>query len=201
MSKVITIGREFGSGGREIGRRLAEALQIAYYDQEIVTELVNRTALAEEYIRNMEEKKPLPLMPITIGRTFWLPKNSFQDNYISVIKRETEIIREVAEKSDCVIVGRCADFVLRDKELFRLFVYADMPFKMKRCRTKGESPEQIDDKKLRQYIQSVDKRRAQYYQFFTDQIWGDKANYDLCVNSTYMDMKQIVSMLTKIVML
>ena len=118
-----------------------------------------------------------------------------------MIKRETEIIREVAEKSDCVIVGRCADFVLRDKELFRLFVYADMPFKMKRCRIKGESPEQIDDKKLRQYIQSVDKRRAQYYQFFTDQIWGDKANYDLCVNSTHMDMKQIVSMLTKIVML
>ena len=111
MKRIITIGREFGSGGREVGRRLAERLNIAYYDREIVDELLKRTQLAESYVLRVEESRPLPLFPITTARTFGIPINYPLENRLSIYKQESEIIREKAEKSDCVIVGRCADYV------------------------------------------------------------------------------------------
>ena len=109
MGKIITVGREFGSGGREIGRKLAEKLRFAYYDHEIVVEIAKRTALATEYIQSVEEKRPFPLMSITTGHTFWASPNPVMDQQLEVLKTESVIIKEVAEKSDCVIVGRCAD--------------------------------------------------------------------------------------------
>ena len=126
MNKIITIGREFGSGGRELGRRLAEKLKIAYYDQEIVMEIVKRTELAEEYVRGIEENQPLALLPITIGRTFTLQLGSIVEQHQSVFLEQSKIIRELAEKSDCVIVSRCADYLLRKNAPFRLFIYVDI---------------------------------------------------------------------------
>ena len=108
MKRIITIGREFGSGGREVGRRLAERLNIAYYDREIIDELMKRTQLAESYVLQVEESRPLPLLPITTARTFGIPTNYTLENRLSIYKQESEIIREMAEKSDCIIVGRCA---------------------------------------------------------------------------------------------
>ena len=137
MGKIITVGREFGSGGREIGRKLAEKLRFAYYDHEIVVEIAKRTDLATEYIQSVEEKRPFPLMSITTGHTFWASPNPVMDQQLEVLKTESVIIKEVAEKSDCVIVGRCADYVLRDEEPFRIFLYAELEFKMKRCRERG----------------------------------------------------------------
>ena len=109
MNKIITISREFGSGGREIGRRLAEAMKIAYYDQEIVAALIKRTKKAEEYVHYMEKERPLPLLPITTARTFGLPTNYAVTENLNFYMQESKIIQEVAEKSDCVIVGRCAE--------------------------------------------------------------------------------------------
>ena len=114
MSRIITVGREFGSGGREIGRKLAQALGIAYYDHEIVTELIRRTNLAEEYIRSIEEKNPVPVFAVTTGRTFLSIGNPLAEQQVSVLSEEGRIIQEMAEKSDCVIVGRRADYILRD---------------------------------------------------------------------------------------
>lgn len=122
MNKIITISREFGSGGREIGRRLAEAMKIAYYDQEIVAALIKRTKKAEEYVHYMEKERPLPLLPITTARTFGLPTNYAVTENLNFYMQESKIIQEVAEKSDCVIVGRCADYVLRDMKPIRLFM-------------------------------------------------------------------------------
>lgn len=133
MNKIITISREFGSGGREIGRRLAEAMKIAYYDQEIVAALIKRTKKAEEYVHYMEKERPLPLLPITTARTFGLPTNYAVTENLNFYMQESKIIQEVAEKSDCVIVGRCADYVLRDMKPIRLFIYADMEYKIVRC--------------------------------------------------------------------
>ena len=126
MNRIITISREFGSGGREIGRRLAEKMGIAYYDQEIITELINRTDFAEEYIRHMEEEAPIPLLPITTARTFGLPVNYVVEQNLKFYMQESKVIQEMAEKSDCVIVGRCADYILREMNPVRLFIYADM---------------------------------------------------------------------------
>lgn len=192
MSRIITIGREFGSGGREVGRRLAEKLNIAYYDYEIVLELAKRTHFTEEYIRQIEESPSIPLLPITIGRTFSPQLYPMVEQNHSVYIEQSNIIREMAGKSDCVIVGRCADSILRSKLPLRLFVYASMDFKIARCREKGGNSECLTDRELKQQILSIDKRRSKYYQLHTDQTWGNKSNYDLCINTTFVNIKDIV---------
>lgn len=200
MNKIITISREFGSGGREIGRRLAEAMKIAYYDQEIVAALIKRTKKAEEYVHYMEKERPLPLLPITTARTFGLPTNYAVTENLNFYMQESKIIQEVAEKSDCVIVGRCADYVLRDMKPIRLFIYADMEYKIVRCKAKGDDVENLSDPELRKKILSVDKKRSRYYQFYTNQVWGKKEHYDLCINtSRYAQIKEIIPGLTALV--
>lgn len=199
MRRIITISREFGSGGRELGRRLAEALKIAYYDQEIVTELIERTGFALDYVKQAEERIPVPLLPITTARTFGIGYNSVVEQQLSIYNHESEIIKELAEKSDCVIVGRCADYVLRDMDPIRIFVYADIDSKLARCRAKGPDAEGMSDRELRQKISSVDKKRARYYQFYTDNLWGDKENYDLCVNTSSKDIKKLSLLLAEFI--
>lgn len=197
MNRIITIGREFGSGGREIGRRLAEHLRFAYYDQEIVKEIAKRTNMTEEYVRSVEEQQPIPLLPITIGRTFTLPAGAITDQTQTVYIEQSKVIREMAQKSDCVIVGRCADYVLRELSPFRLFIYADMTSKMERCRKKGQEKDMLSDQELQRKIRSVDKVRSKYYQFYSDQVWGDKKNYDLCINTSYIEIKKAVDAIEK----
>ena len=191
MSRIITIGREFGSGGRELGRRLAEELGYAYYDQEIVTEIAQRTALSEAYVHRILEHRPVAAFPIRIGRTFTTVVNSQQEQWNEVFRQQRQILTELVEKADCVIVGRCADWFLRKYKPFRIFVYADMAHKMQRCRLKGSEHEHLSDKELRQHIQEVDRHRASYYRHCTDQKWGDKANYDQCINTGVASVKEI----------
>lgn len=195
MRRIITIGRNFGSGGREVGRRLAERLGIAYYDHEIVTEMAKRTNLTEEYIRQIEESRTIPLLPITIGMTFSPQFYPMLDQSLQVFTEQSKIIKEMAEKSDCVIVGRCADYLLREKNPLRLFIYADMEYRIKRCRARGDADEDLSDKGLRARIQGVDKERARYYQLYTNQTWGDPENYDLCINTSRMDIKVLTEAL------
>lgn len=114
--------------------------------------------------------------------------------------QESKIIQEAAERSDCVIVGRRADYILRDLRPFRLFVYADMASKIARCREKGADAEELTDKALRQKIMSIDKKRARYYRFYTDQEWGDKGNYDLCVNTTNAQTGKIVRAIERFIL-
>lgn len=200
MNRIVTISREFGSGGREVGRRLAEAMGVAYYDQEIVAALMRRSKVAEEYVRYMEEQRPLPLLPITTARTFGLPTNQAVTENLNFYLQESRVIQEVAEASDCVIVGRCADYVLRDLSPVRLFVYADMEHKIARCQEKGEDAEGLTVPELRRKIASVDKRRARYYQFYTSQLWGRKEHYDLCVNtSRHAQVKDLIPGLAALV--
>lgn len=197
MNKVITIGREFGSGGRELGRRLAEKLGYAYYDQEIVQEIAKRTELSEGYVHQILEKKPIVSYPIHIGGSFHMTSGYQGDHGLSVFREQCNILREMAEQSNCVIVGRCADYILRDMNPFRIFVYADMESKLARCRAKGEVDEQLTDKAMIQQIKNVDKQRARYYEFCTDQKWGDRQHYDLCVNTSNVEIKRVVSILSK----
>lgn len=199
MNRIITISREFGSGGREIGRRLAEKMGIAYYDQEIITELIKRTDFAEDYIRHMDEKAPIPLLPITTARTFGLPTNYVVEQNLKFYMQESKVIQDFAEKSDCVIVGRCADYILREMNPVRLFIYADMESKIARCRKKNKDVDTLNDRELRQKIVSVDKKRSRYYKFYVDQVWGEKENYDLCINtSRFSEAKMIIPGLEKL---
>ena len=189
-NKIITIGREFGSGGRELGRRLADHLQIAYYDKEILTEISKRTQLTEEYVHNVVEHHPYPLLPITIGHSLY-PDMAFQLQQ-SVYTEQSNIIKEMAAASDCVIVGRCADYILHDIKPFRIFVYADMEARIARCNARAPECEHLSDKELKQMIQKVDKGRAKYYEFYTGEKWGDKSSYDLCINTSNVVIKELV---------
>ncbi len=193
MNKIITIGREFGSGGREFGRKLAELLGLPYYDREIISEIAKRTSLSEKYIQNIAEHKPVIPFPIHTGRTFWAVVPDYGQ---SVQSEQHNIIREAASKSDCVIVGRGADYILRELNPFRIFVYSSIESKMKRCReNQSNDYEQgsgaMTDKELARKIEQINKSRADYYEFYTGQKWGDKTNYDLCINTSFIEPEKI----------
>jgi cytidylate kinase len=198
MNKIITIGREFGSGGRELGRRLARELGFDYYDKEILTEIAKHTSLSEEYVQQVVENQPRQLFPITVGRSFLYVDTQPLQQASTVFQAQQEIIREMAERSDCVIVGRCADYILRDKKPFRIFVYADMQSRIDRCRSRAAEGESMTDKEYKQQITSMDKSRARYYDFYTDMKWGDKLNYELCINTTNQDIPTLVEFLARI---
>ena len=170
---IITVGREFGSGGREFGRRLSDDLEIAYYDREIITEIAKRTSLSEEYVHQIVERKPYMPFPITTGRTFY-------------------------PLTDSVIVGRCADRILKDMNPLRIFVYSDMPSRLQRCREKAPEHEHMSDSALRRHILKIDKERAKYYAFYTGRKWGDWLNYDLCINTAKITPKEAAAELAKI---
>lgn len=195
MNTVITIGREFGSGGRELGRRLAEILGFEYYDNEILTEIVKHTEMSENYVREIVEGKSHRLFPITIEHTFVAGTDYTIQQVQNIYRAQTDVIKDMAAKSNCVIVGRCADFILREEDirLFRLFVYSDIESRIKRCMERAHEGENMDEKQMRKFIQKVDKGRAGYYEDYTLQKWGDKSNYDMCFNTSKVSIEEIVT--------
>lgn len=192
MKRIITIGREFGSGGRELGKRIAEALGIAYYDKEIIDKVASNTKLAIDYVQQIIEKKPLTYYPITIGNSFNGIDDVLARSNATIYAEQAKVIKELADKSDCVIVGRCADYILKDYKPFRIFVYSDMDSKIKRCIEKGEVEDKGSAKKIKKEIKKVDKHRRHYYEFYTSQKWGDIHNYDVCINTSGRTIKEVV---------
>lgn len=199
MNRIITIGREFGSGGRELGLRLSQRLGIAYYDQEIIAEISKRTELSEQYVRKMAEKKPIFSFPLHIGRSFHYMQNSPWDLNLSIFREQSAIIREMAEKSDCVIVGRCADDILRDMNPLRIFVYGDMETKLERCRKRAGSDEKMTDREILSNIRKIDKNRSEYYGLYTGKVWGYKQSYDLCINTSKISVERASELLAEFI--
>lgn len=197
MGRIITIGRQFGSGGRELGRRLAQELSIEYYDKEIITEISKHTSLSEEYVKQVVEHTPHSLYPITIGQSFVYFDDYTSSQLRTVYDAQNKIITDLAEKSDCVIVGRCADYILREKKPYKIFVYADIESRIKRCKSRSTKSENLTDKQLRKKIRKIDKDRARYYDFYTGGSWGNIMTYDLCVNTTDTEIKEIVPAIAK----
>lgn len=198
MSQIITIAREFGSGGRQFARKLAEELGYDYYDKEILTQIAEHTELSEEYIKSVVDRKPHSLFPINIGHSFSSGMDYQLQQMQSIFSAQFDIINDLADKSNCVIVGRCADYILREKKPYRIFVYADMDYKVARClenRKDGEPDNAADYEKL---IKKLDKNRAQYYNDYTGQTWGDKKYFDLCINTTNIDMDAYVKNLAQL---
>ena len=195
MKRIITIGREFGSGGRELGRRLSEALHIAYYDQEIITEIAKRTAMSEEYVRQITESRPVMSFPIHVRNSFYPTTNSTLHQYMSIYAEQHKLLRELTEKSDCIIVGRCADYILRAAHPFRIFVYADAASKLKRCIERKPAGEELTEAQIKKKMTEIDRSRAKYYSFFSDQKWGARENYDLLVNTSGSDIPKLATAL------
>lgn len=194
MSKIITISREFGSGGREIGKRLSDQLGIGYFDSEIIKQISEKTGLSEQYIESIYEKGPSSY-PISFGRTFYsnLP---LQNNQTEVFVAQQKIIKEITKNGDCIIVGRGADIILKQYNPMKLFIYANMQAKIERCYEKAHENENLTQKEMEKKIVGIDKNRKKYYSLLSNQIWGDKNNYQLCINTSDIEIKDIIPSLS-----
>ncbi|MBR6618975.1 MAG: cytidylate kinase-like family protein [Clostridia bacterium] len=198
MNRVITISREFGSGGREFARRLADSLNIAYYDREIISELAKRTNLTEEYIHKLGEHSPAPLFPITIGHTMSPVTSGLWEQQNALFIEQANLLKELAQKSDCIIVGRCADYCLKEFNPLKIRIYAELDSRIARCKSRAPQGEALSDREYKQRINDIDKNRAKYYQFYTGNKWSDPLNYDLCINTTDKDIKQLAAYFAEI---
>lgn len=190
MNKIVTISREFGSGGREIGKRLAEELGFAYYDKEIITEIAKQTGMTEEYIQNISEKGVYPYT-FQFARTFSM-SSVLQANQTDVLVAQQKVLKEIASKGNCVIVGRGANVILQEYHPMNLFVYSDMESKINRCKMKRKD-EELSDKEIENKILQVDKDRRNYHTIISNIEWGDKKNYHLCINTSGMDVKMVIA--------
>lgn len=186
---VITIAREYGSGGRYVGRLIADKLGIKFYDKEFIEKLATETGLSEEYIESHEQKRDV-LDGLNNGYYFGL--NNADDLFI----KEAELIKDVAEKESCVIIGRCADFILQDKEnVLKVFIYSDMEDKIKRA----TEIYGFDKEKAEKEIKRIDKLRANHYKYYTEKQWDNHANYDICINSDTLGVEKSADIICEMV--
>lgn len=170
---VVTVSREYGSGGRYVAKLLSEKLGVKFYDKEIVTKLAEETGLSEEYIEENEQKRGI-LSTLENDQVTGL--SSKDELFI----KETELIKKLARKDSCVIVGRCADFILKNnRNVVKVFVYSDMEDKIKRA-TKFYG---LNKEKAEKEIKNIDKQRAHHYKYYTEREWKEYSNYDICINS------------------
>ena len=201
MKKIVTISREYGSGGRIIGKLVAEKLGVPFFDKEVIDLAVEKSGFSREMIESAELKAKSSFA-YSLASTVSFGE-SVTGGALSVNEKlflaQFDVIKKIGETEEGgVIVGRCADYILREKNPFRLFIYADTETKIARCIEKGEADEGMTEKALKQKIKKVDRSRANYYEFFTGLKWGNKKNYDLCINTTNINLKSVVKELASI---
>ena len=190
-NRIVTISREFGSGGRTIGRKLAEELGVPCYDSELIGEIARESGFAEAYVRRAEESSPSGWAGslFSTNRAFG-PTN---EDYLWEVQRR--VILELAEKGPCVIVGRCADYILRDRaDCLTAFIHADLKFRADRIvRVYGEREASPEER-----VRDKDRRRAAYHRFYTDMKWGYAKNYQISLDSGALGLDACVAILKRL---
>lgn len=177
--RIITISRQFGSGGHEIGIRTAKKLGIKFYDKELVDLLAKDGKYDVSFIEANEEKCSPPICPVMPG--FAMPV-FYQDLPSDLIyKGQSKLIRSLAERGPCVVVGRCADYILRNMSPINCFIYASLEERIKRKMSMVPDGLDFTKEDIRKRIIDVDKKRAKYHEFYTDRKWGRMEDYDLCI--------------------
>lgn len=185
MNKIICIAREFASGGSDIGKMVSQKLGIPFYDKEIITQIAKDHGLSEEIIENYDEKPTNSfLYSLSLGAYSFDGSNTNIPNMPlsdKVFAAQSEIIKDVADKGPCVIIGRCANSTLKDKQdVLSVFIHAPTDFKLERLtRIKG-----LDRDTAMGELRKTDKKRATYNNYYSDIKWGDVKSYDLCLNSS-----------------
>ena len=186
---VITIAREYGSGGRYIGRLIADQLGIKLYDKEFIIKVAQETGLSEEYIEQNEQKRDILA---SLNNGYYVGLSNADELFI----KESELIKEIADKESCVIIGRCADFILQDRSnVIKVFVYSDMADKIKRA----TEIYGFEKEKAKKEIKRIDKLRANHYKYYTEQEWSDHANYDICINSDTLGVEKAADLICQMV--
>ncbi len=181
MYPVIVISREYGSGGRDVGQKVAEMLDIPFYDGTIIQAVADESGYTPEYIKDKAE--------YTTGVNQWFTGSFFSSSYISnpqdqIFELQSRVVLECAGKGPCVIVGRCADYILEKAEIetLNVFIHADIQSRKERVLSRNDDvPEQVE-----KYLERRDKGRKAYYRYYTDRKWGDYHNYHLNLDSGYL---------------
>ena len=195
---IITIGRQFGSGGRYVGRLLAEKLGIPFYDKELLSEAAKQSGICEEIFEEHDEKPTRSLLfSLVTGMQHHMGTGNFyMDMPLNhrIFLAQFDAIRKLAEEGSCVIVGRCADYVLRENpDTVSIFVKADMPSKIQRAVTYYG----VEKDKAEERIRKADKQRASYYNYYATATWGDVDNYDLVVDTGVLGVEGAVELIAK----
>lgn len=189
-NRIITISREFGSGGREIGRMVAEKLGIECYDSDLIQRIVEKSGLKADYVKEGGED--------TVGgwfSTFLADRTIGKTEQDKLWEYQSQVIAELADKESCVIVGRCADYILRARaDCLTVFIHADPEKRAARAvKEYGESEENVQKR-----VKDKDKRRAAYYQFYTDMKWGEARNYHVCLDSGELGIEKCAEIIAQL---
>lgn len=200
MKTVITLGRQFGSGGKLIGEALSKELKIPYYDKEILNLASKSSGINEDFFREHDEKpnRSLLFSMVTGMRNgidmtsvpLELPLNH------KIFLAQFDTIKKLAREEPCIIVGRCADYVLKDEpHVLKVFIYAELESRIQRI---SES-KKISERDAADLINKADKERNNYYNYFSGQKWGQSINYDLCINTTHIRIDQAVQLIESLI--
>ena len=193
--KIITISRQFGSGGRELGKRLSDVLKYDYYDREIITKLSEEQGLDEEYVSRVLNNHEWNTVPITFNASF-VNTGFFANSNVSLMSRQREIIEDIAKAgNDCIIVGRNADVILREYHPLRIAVCADMDYRVARCfrHEQKKTDGGLTEKEVINNIRRIDKERARTRELISGKDRGDPSSFDLVVNSAGWEIKELVN--------
>ncbi|MDD5807562.1 MAG: cytidylate kinase-like family protein [Oscillospiraceae bacterium] len=197
---VITVGRQYGSGGREIGTMLAEKLGIAYYDDMLLKEAAKESGLCEDLFHSFDERPKsflysVAMDPYSFSMNHVMPKGSIEQQ---VYLATYDTIKKLADKGPCVLIGRCADYALKDRDdVINLFITAPLENRIERvARRNGITRDEAKER-----IKRTDKSRASYYNYYSSKDWGDAKSYDLCIDSSLLGIEGTVELLEKLVTL
>ena len=198
MNTIITIGRQFGSGGREIGEMVAEHFGIKCYDKELLSRAAKESGFCEEMIQNHDERPTNSFLYNLVMDTYSFGYNSssFVDMPIShkVFLAQFDTIKKIAKEEPCIIVGRCADYALSDlPNVLNLFIYGDEECKIKRIRERFSDI--TSNEKAREMMIKKDKQRQSYYNYYSSKKWGRADSYDLCINSSILGIEGTVKLI------
>ena len=189
-NRIITISREVGSGGREIGRKLAEKLGIHCYDAELIQRIVEKSGYSADYVKEKGEDAAGGRLSM-----FLVDRSMGPTHQDTLWKVQSQVITELADKESCVIVGRCADYILQARaDCLTVFVHADFKKRLERIVKEYGEPEE----KAEKWLKDKDKRRMSYYNYYTDKKWGEADNYHVCLDSGALGIDKCVEVLAQL---
>ena len=208
MPRVITIGRQFGSGGHEVGSRLAKKMGIPFYDKEILRLTAKNSRFAESYLEKMDEQKPSFLNVGSAGLMSGAGGTSSAQGALTqfynlspndqIFLETSKVMNSLAEKGPCVIVGRCADYILRGLDPINFFICADIQDRVAR-KLALEEHSDMSEQEMEKLIRQTDKSRSKYYEYYSHEVWGSADNYHMCINTSVVGVDGAVEIIMKFV--
>lgn len=195
--KYITIGRQYGSGGRLIGKELATRLGIPFYDKELIELASQKSGISKDYIESLDEKGTANFFhSLMMNAT---PMGAIMPNYFNITTNDqlfflqSDIIKELAKKGNCIFVGRCADYILENSNVMNIFIHAPLDYRVQEITKRYE----LTESEAMDSVKKIDKKRKSYYNHYTSNQWGNVENYDLAIDSSKFDKDTIIDLIVK----